>query len=371
MIAGHCDTRFAPVRAAFAAGFADGPVQPELGACLAVVVDGVTVVDLWGGWTDEARSRAWERDTIVDMMSVGKAMLAVVVHRLVERGVLDLDAPVARWWPEFGAGGKSGLALRHLLDHRAGLAVAEGAPAGEAHDWSRFCARLAAQPAEGGPQAAPVYHSLTYGFLLGETMRRATGRRFAELWHDEVAATLGVDYGFCRPASDDARCASFIVAHPATPPDPASLAVRIMTGLDTPEDRNAPRHRRAELYAINGHGNARALAAIYAELATGTRLWSAATRAAAIDTAWHAREAVTGRVVRMGWGFRLPDGVGISGGPRAFGHGGRGGATCFGDPDARLGFAYAPNLAYPGGSAESPHARRLRDAVYACLGAAP
>jgi len=114
---------------------------------------------------------------------------------------------------------------------------------------------------------------------------------------------------------------------------------------------------------------ARALATIYAELASAARLWSAETRARATATAWRERELVTQKRVHMGWGFRLKDEVGISGGPRAFGHGGRGGATCFGDPDAQLGFAYAPNRAYPGGSAESQHARRLRDAVHACLGA--
>jgi CubicO group peptidase (beta-lactamase class C family) len=368
VIAGRCDPRFAPVREAFAAGFAETGSPAELGACVAVVIDGTMVVDLWGGWADAAKTRPWVEDTIVDMMSVGKAMLALVVHRLAARGVLDLDAPVARWWPDFAAGDKDGLALRHLLDHRAGLAVAIGAGVGEAHDWARFCARLAAQPATGGPEAPPIYHSLTYGFLIGEMLRRATGTRLAELWRQEVAGPMGVDYGFCRPAEDDSRCADFVEARPAVPPDPESLPVRIMTGLDRPEDRNSARHRRAELYAINGHGNARALAAIYGELAAGTRLWNGAVRAEATRTAWHAREAVTGKIVRMGWGFRLPDAAGISGGPNAFGHGGRGGATCFGDPDARLGFAYAPNRAFPGGSAESPHARRLRDAVYACLG---
>lgn len=370
MIAGVCDARFEPVREAFAAGFAADPSVAELGACVAVSIEGRLVVDLWGGYVDPARTMPWARDTIVDMMSVGKAMLAVVAHRLVEGSVLDLDADVTRWWPDYAQAGKGATKLRHLLDHRAGLAVAEAARPGDAHDWERFCALLAAQAPAAEPGTTPVYHSLTYGFLLGEVMRRTTGRRFRDLWRDEVMAPLGVDYGFCRPPEDDARCAQFVLASPAQPPDPQSLPVRIMRGLDTPEDRNGRRHRAAELYAINGHGNARALATIYGALAHGESLWSAETRARATATAWQEREAVTGKVVRMGWGFRLPDEVGISGGPRAFGHGGRGGATCFGDPDAGLGFAYAPNRAYPGGSAESPHARRLRDAVYACLGAA-
>lgn len=369
MIDGSCDPRFEPVSETFAAGFEADPSVAELGACVAVSIEGRLVVDLWGGFADPQRTRPWARDTIVDMMSVGKAMLALVAHRLAERGELDFDAPVARWWPGFAQAGKAGLALRHLLDHRAGLAVAEAAKPGDAHDWQRFCSLLAAQAPAAAPGTAPVYHSLTYGFLLGEVMRRATGARFADLWHREVAGPLAVDYGFCRPAADDVRCAFFLEARPAVQPDPGGLPVRIMRGLDTPEDRNSRRHRGAELYAINGHGNARALATIYDALASGETLWSEAARAHATSTAWHEKEAVTGKVVRMGWGFRLPDDVGISGGPRAFGHGGRGGATCFGDPDAKLGFAYAPNRAYPGGSAESPHARRLRDAVYACLGA--
>lgn len=369
MIEGSCDPRFVAVRDAFAAGFADKTQTSELGACVAVSIDGRLVVDLWGGHLDPARTKAWGRHTIVDMMSVGKAMLALVAHRLVERGVLGLDTPVAHWWPTFAQAGKGDTKLRDLLDHRAGLAVCEAAQPGDAHDWRRFTEHLAAQAPAAPPGTTPVYHSLTYGFLLGEVMRRATGRRFHELWRDEVADPLGVDYAFCRQNADDLRCAVFIEAKPASPPDPASLGVCIMRGLDVPEDRNTRRHRGAELYAINGHGNARALATIYGALASGETVWRRATREVATATAWHEREAVTGRVVRMGWGFRLPDEFGISGGPRAFGHGGRGGATCFGDPDVKLGFAYAPNRAYPGGSAESPHARRLRDAVYACLGA--
>ncbi|MBM3526003.1 MAG: beta-lactamase family protein [Alphaproteobacteria bacterium] len=369
MIDGNCDARFAVVRDAFAAGFDDHPAVADLGACVAVSIGGRLVVDLWGGHLDPAKTKAWSRHTIVDMMSVGKAMLALVTHRLAERGALELDAPVARWWPEFAQAGKDGLKLRHVLDHRAGLAVCEAARPGDAHDWKRFCTQLAAQAPAAMPGTTPIYHSLTYGFLLGEVMRRVTGRPFRDVWRDEVSGPLGVDYAFCRTNSDDLRCAVFLEAKPATPPDPRILAVRTMRGLDAPEDRNARRHRAAELYAINGHGNARAMATIYDALASGETLWSRTTRAHATSTAWHETEAVTGKVVHMGLGFRLPDDVGISGGPRAFGHGGRGGATCFGDPDARLGFAYAPNRAYPGGSAESPHARRLRDAVYACLGA--
>lgn len=371
-VEGRCDARFAGVREAFAAGFALPEAHRETGAALCVMLGGQVVVDLWGGWRDAAQRLPWQRDTRVNMMSVGKAMLALVTHMLVDRGGLDLDAPVARLWPEFGAAGKQGLRLRWLLDHRAGLPFAAGAAPGEAHDWARMTARLAAQAPLWEPGTTPCYHTLTLGFLLGEVVRRATGLRFAEAFRQMVAGPLDAAYGFCLAPAEQAECATFLVA-PATPAAPGSLAAAAHAGLDAVEDRNSARHRAAELYAINGHGTVRGIARLYAALAAGgtldgQRLLSPAALAEATAEQWRGTELLTGKSSRMALGFRLPDaGTMVGPGPRAFGHGGRGGAIAFADPDRQLAFAYAPGRAFPGGSGESPHARRLRDAVDACL----
>ena len=371
-IEGTCNARFAALRDAFAAGFAAPAPQRETGAALCVMVGGRVVADLWGGHRDAAGREPWQRGTRVNMMSVGKAMLALTVHMLADRGVLDLDAPVAMLWPEFGAAGKQDLRLRWLLDHRAGLPHAAGAAAGEAHDWDRMVARLAAQAPLWEPGTTPCYHTLTYGFLLGEVVRRATGLRFAEAFQRMVAGPLGAAYGFCLDASEQAECATFILP-PGAAAEPGSLAAKSYAGLDAAEDRNSARHRAAELYAVNGHGTVRGIARIYAALAVGgaldgVRLLSGETLSRATTEQWRGAEALTGKPSRMALGFRLPDATTMVGpGPRAFGHGGRGGAIAFADPDLQLAFAYAPGRAFPGGSGESPHARRMRDAIHACL----
>jgi CubicO group peptidase (beta-lactamase class C family) len=371
-IDGACDARFGAVRDAFAAGFAGPDGQRETGAALCVILGGRVVADLWGGHRDAAGRLPWQHGTRVNMMSVGKAMLALVPHILADRGVLDLDAPVARLWPEFGAAGKQDLRLRWLLDHRAGLPHAAGAVVGEAHDWDRMVARLAAQAPLWEPGTTPCYHTLTYGFLLGEVVRRATGLRFAEAFQRLVAGPLGAAYGFCLGASEQAECATFMLP-PAAAAAPDSLAAKAHAGLDAAEDRNSARHRAAELYAVNGHGTVRGIARIYAALAAGgtldgVSLLSAEALSRATSEQWRGTEVMTGRMSRMGLGFRLPDANTMVGpGPRAFGHGGRGGAIAFADPDLQLAFAYAPGRAFPGGSGESPHARRMRDAVHACL----
>lgn len=360
-VEGVCDPGFGAVRDAFAANFAQG----EKGAAVCIMLDGRVVVDLWGGQRDTAGRLPWLRDTRVDMMSVGKAMLALVVHMLADRGALDLDAPVATLWPDFAAAGKDGLRLRWLLDHRSGLPVARGAEPGEAHDWARMTARLAAMAPLWEPGSTPCYHTLTYGFLLGEVVRRATGRRFADVFRETVAGPLDAAYGFCLRPAEQSDCAEFILPPPAAAP--GTLAAEAYAGLDAEEDRNSPRHRAAELYAVNGHGTARGLARIYDAL-LGARLLSAEALARATAEQWRGREAMSGTESRMALGFRLPDAnTQVGPGPRAFGHGGRGGAIGFCDPDQRLAFAYAPGHAFPAGSSENPHARRLRDAVHACL----
>ena len=192
---GHCDERFAAVRATFEENFRE---RGELGAAVTVTVDGVTVADLWGGWADAARTRAWERDTLVNVWSTSKGPTALCAHILADRGLLDLDAPVADYWPEFAAAGKEGVLVRHLLSHRAGLAgLREPHTLEQLYDWELTTARLAATEPWWEPGTRSGYHALTYGFLVGEDVRAQRHRALRRRPHvDQRVALPGA--GACR-----------------------------------------------------------------------------------------------------------------------------------------------------------------------------
>src|SRR5437867_3906323 len=185
LVEGDCDPRFAAVRDAFAANFAAGR---EAGASFAATVDGRLVVDLWGGHADVAGTRAWRRDTIVNVFSTTKAMTTLCAHVLVDRGQLDLDAPVARYWPEFAAAGKEKLPIRDLLTHQAGLAALHGRLPTEAlYDWPGMTDALAAEAPWWEPGSASGYHAITFGYLVGEVIRRISGRTPGAFFRDEIA----------------------------------------------------------------------------------------------------------------------------------------------------------------------------------------
>ena len=213
---GLCEPRFAPVRQAFAGILASGA---EVGAALAVHVDGQLVVDLWGGHTDAARTRPWERDTIVNLYSVGKAVTAVCALRLVEAGRLDLDAPVARYWPEFAQAGKARVLVRHLLTHQAALpAVAQPLPADAWNQWEVMTGALAAQAPWWEPGTGHGYHVNTQGFLVGEVVRRVTGTTLGTYLRESLAGPAAVDFFLGVGAELEERCAE-VVPRPATPED--------------------------------------------------------------------------------------------------------------------------------------------------------
>jgi len=213
---GLCEPRFAPVRRAFAGILASGA---EVGAALAVHVDGQLVVDLWGGHADAARTRPWERDTIVNLYSVGKAVTAVCALRLVEAGRLDLDAPVARYWPEFAQAGKARVLVRHLLTHQAALpAVARPLPADAWNQWEVMTGALAAQTPWWEPGTGHGYHVNTQGFLVGEVVRRVTGTTLGTYLRESLAGPAGVDFFLGVGAELEERCAE-VVPRPATPED--------------------------------------------------------------------------------------------------------------------------------------------------------
>ncbi|WP_158709698.1 serine hydrolase domain-containing protein, partial [Streptomyces sp. NRRL S-15] len=207
-IQGHCDDRFAAVRDAFAANFAE---RDELGAAVTVLLDGRPVVDLWGGWADGDRTRPWERDTVVNVWSTTKGPTALCAHILVDRGLLDLDAPVAAYWPEFAARGKESVRVRHLLSHRSGVAgLRDPHTLAELYDWELTTARLAATEPWWEPGTRSGYHAISYGFLVGEVVRRITGLLPGEFLRQEITGPLGIDFTVGLPEKDAERVAELV-----------------------------------------------------------------------------------------------------------------------------------------------------------------
>jgi CubicO group peptidase (beta-lactamase class C family) len=361
MIEGRCDPRFAAVRDAFAANFEAGR---EVGASLAATLDGEFVVDLWGGYADAAKTRRWERDTIINVFSTTKAMTALCIHMLVDRGQLDVDAPVARYWPEFARAGKERITIRQVLSHSSGL-VGIRQPLGteSLYDWTRMTEALAAESPWWEPGTANGYHALTYGYLLGELVQRITGRTLGAFFRDEVATPLGADFHIGLPASEDARVAELVTpsaeanaaAGATSAVDGETLAGKVISNPPLhPELANHPQWRRAEIPAANGHGNARSVARVMALLACGgklgvTRLLDEQTIARAIEEQGYTKDLVLGFKMRWGLGFMLTSRqLPLGPNPRTFGHGGWGGSLGFADLDARVGWAYIMNKMSPG-----------------------
>jgi CubicO group peptidase (beta-lactamase class C family) len=340
------------VRDAFAKNFADGL---EVGASFAATINGEYVVDIWAGCADAAGTRPWERDTIVNVYSTTKVMTALCTLMLVDRGQLDLDAPVARYWPEFAQAGKEKIPVRYLLSHQSGLAgFVEPTPPEALYDWDRIVNQLAAQRPlwEFGTHSG--YHALTFGYLLGEVLRRITGKTLGTFFREEVAEPLGADFHIGLDERHESRVGELIP--PPIPRaeeqtlDPNSELGRAMANppLSAHDSRDRA-WRAAEIPAANGHGNARSVARIGTALACGgeldgVRLLSMATIEKAIEEQCYGEDLVLGTPIRYGLGFGLnsPD-MPVSPNPRAFYWGGWGGSAVVMDPDAKLCFAYVMN----------------------------
>ncbi|MEV6651286.1 serine hydrolase domain-containing protein [Streptomyces sp. NPDC051219] len=381
-IEGHCDERFSAVRDAFEANFRE---RAELGAAVCVQVGGETVVDLWGGWADAARSRAWERETLVNVWSTTKGATALCAHLLADRGLLDLDAPVATYWPEFAAAGKDSIPVRHLLSHRAGLAgLREAHTLADLYDWELTTARLAATEPWWEPGTRSGYHAMTYGFLVGEVIRRITGLPPGEFLHQEVTGPLGIDFTIGLPEKEAGRAAELV--HPPvaeaseqaaifTQLQPAAIAA-LANPLVGAAEANSPEWRAAQIPAANGHGTARAVAELYGVFAQ--RGTAGGRRLLSPEAAEQAREGQGAcRDLVLGAGFahetEVALGLWLSGpnasygpNPRAFGHDGFGGSCGLADPEARVGMGYVMNRMGPH-IADDPRKMALVDAVYSAL----
>ncbi len=381
---GVCDERFRAIERAFADNFA---TFGEVGAAVAVMVDGEMVVDIWAGHADAARTRAWERDTIVNVYSTTKGMAAVCAHRLVDHGLLDLDAPVAKYWPEFAQAGKEQLPVRYLLNHRAGLpALRDFVPPGSLYDWDFMTVALAKQEPWWEPGTKHGYHALTFGWLVGEVVRRITGKSLGTYFRDEVAEPLGLDFHIGLAAEHDARTAAMIPA-PIPPPGEGNPIVEMLSkpgsmqfkafvmspDLMNPGHANTREWRAAEIPSANGHSDARALARLYGALARGGELDGVGVLSPpAIDQAIveqsYGEDAILLLPTRIGLGFMLtmPE-MQLGPNERVFGHPGMGGSIGFADPDARVGFGYVMNKMLLPPDLIDPRWPSLIDALYDSL----
>ncbi len=384
---GSCDQRFVALRDAFVDNFRE---RGELGAALSVTIEGRPVVDIWAGWADQARERLWDRDTLVDVFSVGKGMVTLSLLVLIERGQVDLDAPVARYWPDFAARGKAAITVRTLLGHRAGLpAIRRLLPDLAMYDWQLMTSALADQEPWWKPGERHGYHVNTFGFLVGEIVRRVSGQTIGSFFRSEIAGPLDADFHFGIGAEEDPRIAEFIWSadkqqprisdlDPGLAEDDAEQALLLrrtylnppgLSGLGTTVNTRA--WRSAEIPSANGHANARATARVYSALACGgavdgVRLLTPETIEEATLEASSGIDFVLRRPSRFGLGFQLTQPERPLGpNPRSFGHFGAGGSLGFADPDARLSFGYTANRA--GARWQNPRNKALIDAAYECL----
>lgn len=363
---GTCEPRFEAVRERFAQGFESGR---EIGAAVCFTLEGRAVVDLWGGHVDRERTREWQRDTLVNVYSTTKGMTALCAHQLVERGALDLDAPVVRYWPEFAAGGKEKIPVRWLLSHEAGLpAPRRPVSVEELLAWDPYVEALAESEPWWEPGLRHGYHALSFGHLVGELIRRVSGRSVGTFFRENVAGPLGADFHIGLAAEHDARTSKLhggiepptkLEAVPKGPladflrdmRDPKTLTGAAFLNPDIGHGLvNTRAWRAAELPAVNGHGTARALARIYGALACGgqldgVRLLERASIGRAREEQVFGPDAVLGGMpMRFGLGFMLrQDLMPFSPSPNAFGHPGAGGSIGMADPDAEVGFGFTLN----------------------------
>lgn len=352
-IAGTFDDRFSGVRDVLSTSLDNGG---DVGASVAVFVDGHAVVDIWGGYADAERTRPWERDTITNVWSTTKTMTALSALILADRGEIDFHAPVARYWPEFKANGKENIEVRHLMGHTSGLSGwAEPMTTEDLYDWEKATSLLAAQAPWWEPGTASGYHAITQGYLVGEVVRRVTGQSLGTFFRTELAEPLGADFHIGLPASADARVSNVIPPPPMNlealgPIDHNSVAMRtFMNPVPSVEAVWTDGWRRAEIPAANGHGNARSVGLIQSVLACGgevdgRRFLSEAGCEAVFEEQSNGPDLVLSLPIRFGLGYGLPTpDMPIGSNARACYWGGYGGSVIVVDLDRRMTIAYMMN----------------------------
>jgi CubicO group peptidase (beta-lactamase class C family) len=359
-LGGTCSARFDPLRELFAAKLES---DEDLGASLAVSIDGEMVVDLWGGWADEARTVPWTENTITCVFSTTKTMTSLAALVLIDRGELDLDANAAAYWPEFAARGKAGIKVRQVLSHTSGVSGwDQPVTLDDLYDWNKSTAMLAAQAPWWKPGAGSGYHALTYGHLIGEVIRRITGQRLGEFFAARIAGPLGADFHIGLPPSEFHRVAD-VVPPPSLPIpdltqlDPNGPMFKTFTGPTMQTDMKwswTERWRRADIGAANGHGNARSVARIQSAVACGgevdgLRLLSPKTIDRILEVQSNTIDLVLGIPLKIGVGYGLPWPQVlpfVPEGRQCFGTG-AGGSMVIADVDRRMTVAYVMNKMVP------------------------
>lgn len=374
---GEFEPEFQPAVDAFIENY---KVEEEIGSASSLIVDGRKVFDVWAGYRDAAKTKPWERDTIVCMMSVAKGISGIAFNILIDRGLVDPDAPVAKYWPEFAQNGKENLLVRHVLDHTAGLpAVLDPLWPGAIYECDTIVAALEKQAPIWEPGTVAAYHIHTQGNILGEIVRRITGKRYPQFIHDELIAPLGLDYQIGGLSEADiARCAELVPTVEGTlfarkDADPDSLLAKgFLQHPKEPIDVTLNSHgwRTSEIASANGHGTARSVASIYGMVArggemNGVRIMKPETIRDMLTEQHNQTEQMQQRPYHQARGILLntAESVWMGPNPHAFGHHGFGGSIGMGDPDAKIGFSYACNKMHTRGD-NGPRARRIIEAIY-------
>ena len=379
-VQGYFDLRFEAVKEAFTALFDD---PQERGMALCVQVGGETVLDIWAGTADKDGQQAWHSDTILNLFSCTKTFTAVTVLQLVGEGKLELDAPVARYWPEFVAAGKDKITLRHLLSHQAGLpALRQMLPAEALYDWQAMTTALAAEQPWWGLGEGHGYAPITYGWLVGEVLRRVEGRGPGESIVARTAKPLGLDFhvGLADEEFDrvaiisrgkgnfgDAAAQRLLKTMMS---EPAAMSTRAFTNPPSiMTSTNKPEWRRMQQPAANGHGNARSLAGFYSGLLDGQLLESELLAELTREHAVGEDKTLLTRT-RFGLGCMLDQpevaNATYGMGPRAFGHPGAGGSIGFADPERDVAFGFVTNNLGPFVLMD-PRAQKLARLLADCL----
>ena len=375
-IDGYCEDRFTSVKEAFQYNFDE---NLEVGASFAVTINGKHVIDLWGGYSDAAETKPWKKDTIVNVYSTTKVMTVICIHMLVDRGLLDLDDPVAKYWPEFAQAGKENLPVKYLLSHTSGLAGWDKPiRTKKLYNWDLMVELLAAQKPWWEPGTKSGYHTFTYGFLLGEVFRRIMNKSVGTFFQEEVAKPLGADFYIGLPEEYDNRVAELIPPPPIDLSifgdiDPKSVAMRSLTNPMIDVQATKTREwRGAEIPAANGHGNARSVSRITAALACGgeldgVHLVSEDTIKKSIEEQSYGTDLVLNVPIRfgLGWGLQSKE-LPIGPNPNLFFWGGYGGSVIAVDLDEKMSIAYVMNKmssTITGG----PRSQKLIEALYKSL----